>query len=130
MKTSRRHTQANPNVINNWLENNGDPTISKLVERNIAIADKIKMILNAKGIKPILFAEQMGKDKSEISKWLSGQHNFTMKTIVKIEEALGEDLIHIEPKERIVYMTAYVQMPMEASDSIEFNESEYALAHG
>ncbi len=53
-----------------------------------------------------------------------------MKTIVKIEDALGEELIHIEPKERIVYMTAFVEKIKEPTLELEFNESEYAVANG
>ncbi len=101
MKTSRRSTQPNPNIIKNWLTENGDPAIAKLVARNIAIAKKIKSILDEKGIKPVQLAEQLGKDKSEISKWLSGQHNFTIHTLVKIELALDEDIIHVEPKNEL-----------------------------
>ncbi|MDD6862519.1 MAG: helix-turn-helix transcriptional regulator [Prevotella sp.] len=41
------------------------------------------------------FAQKLHKRESEISKWLTGRHNFTMQTIAKIETALGCKLINI-----------------------------------
>ena len=41
------------------------------------------------------FANKMHKRESEISKWMTGRHNFTMQTIAKIETALGCKLINI-----------------------------------
>lgn len=38
-------------------------------------------------------AQKLGKKESEISKWLSGSHNFTLKTIAKIEEVFGKKII-------------------------------------
>ena len=35
------------------------------------------------------------KRDSEISKWLTGRHNFTTQTIARIETALGSKLISI-----------------------------------
>lgn len=127
MKTSRRRTES-PNVINDWIAQKGDPAIALLVEKNMAIADRIKDILDAKRLKPVHLAEMLGKDKSEISKWLTGQHNFTTKTIVKIEAALAEEIIHIEPKERIVYMTAYIRESTKTDSNVQFEEAlvEYA----
>lgn len=61
-------------------------------------------------MKPADLAAAMGKQRSEVSKWLSGQHTFTTKTITKIEEVLAQDIIHIEPSVRNVYFTAYVRV--------------------
>lgn len=41
-------------------------------------------------------ARLMRKNESEISKWLSGTHNFTLRTIASISEALGEDILFEE----------------------------------
>ena len=38
-------------------------------------------------------ADKLGKEESEISKWLSGNHNLTLKSISKIEAALNMQLI-------------------------------------
>ena len=116
MKISRRkinreqNGQLEINIIDNWLKDNGDPAIERLVKKNLAIANKIASLLESKGMKSADLAAAMGKQRSEVSKWLSGQHTFTTKTITKIEEVLGEDIIHIEPSVRNVYFTAYVRV--------------------
>ncbi|MFD2964589.1 MULTISPECIES: helix-turn-helix domain-containing protein [Olivibacter] len=116
MKISRKkinkeqNGQLEINVIDNWLKDNGDPAIERLVKKNLAIANKIASLLESKGMKPADLAAAMGKQRSEVSKWLSGQHTFTTKTITKIEEVLAQDIIHIEPSVRNVYFTAYVRV--------------------
>ena len=37
----------------------------------------------------------LNKKESEISKWLSGTHNFEIKTIAKIESVLEENIIQV-----------------------------------
>ena len=64
-------------------------------ELSFAIADRIDAILKAKGMSQKRFAQLLGKRESEISKWLTGRHNFTLQTIVKIETALGCKLIDV-----------------------------------
>lgn len=81
------------NIIDNWLNGHGDPATDRLIKKNLEIANKIAELLEIKGMRPTDLAEVMGKQRSEVSKWLSGQHTFTIKTITKIEEALGEDII-------------------------------------
>lgn len=84
------------NSIGDWLAQHGKPEIDIMVKHNLAIATKLARILKEKGIGKREFAETMGKSPSEVSKWLSGTHNFTIKTIAKLEHTLGEELIHIE----------------------------------
>lgn len=96
------------NIINNWLQASGKPEIEKLVEKNLAIANKIQELLQSKGLKSADLARLLNKQPSEISKWLTGLHTFTTKTITKIETVLGEDIIHIEPKKEYVYLTVMV----------------------
>lgn len=40
-------------------------------------------------------AKKLGKSESEISKWMNGDHNFTLSTISKIEAALDTQLVTI-----------------------------------
>lgn len=84
------------NSIGDWLTQHGNPEIDIMVKLNLAIATKVARILEEKGIGKREFAEKMGKSPSEVSKWLSGTHNFTIKTIAKIEHTLDEELIHVE----------------------------------
>lgn len=115
------------NIIDNWLNDHGDPAIDRLIKKNLEIANKIAELLEIKDMRPTDLAEVMGKQRSEVSKWLSGQHTFTTKTITKIEEALGEDIIHIKPKINNVYFTAYVHVgnPAQPQEESVFEDSLY-----
>ena len=64
-------------------------------ELSFGIAERISEILTMKNLTQKDFANQLHKRESEISKWMTGRHNFTMQTIAKIEIALGCKLISI-----------------------------------
>lgn len=89
------------NMITNWLDQYGNPETERYVEKNMAIAEKVNSVLIEKGIKKNEFAEMLGKSPFEISRWLTGMHNLTLKSITKMEIALGIDLINIEPIKEI-----------------------------
>lgn len=60
---------------------------------SFALADKIDAILKEKNISQKQLAKKMGKTEAEVSRWLGGTHNFTLRTIAKISKALGVKLI-------------------------------------
>ncbi len=60
---------------------------------SINIANEIQRALDKKGYSHADLARKMGKSESEISKWLTGLHNFTFKTVRKIERVLDTKLI-------------------------------------
>lgn len=37
----------------------------------------------------------LGKTEAEISKWMRGTHNFTIDTLISIENALGEPILEV-----------------------------------
>jgi transcriptional regulator with XRE-family HTH domain len=63
------------------------------------IVVRVHQILREKGITQKMLADKMGKTPSEISKWLSGEHNFTLRSITKLETELNEELIYIPKKD-------------------------------
>lgn len=78
---------------------------SKLyVTRSLAIANQILVLLDKKGMKQKDLAALLGKKEAEISRWLTGFHNFTVKSIARIEAALGEQIIYTaqESKQEII----------------------------
>lgn len=97
------NTKGN-NIINNWLNENGNPEIDKFVKKNLAITEKVHAILNERCIKKSEFAKSLGKNPSEVTKWLSGMHNLTLKSIIKMEHVLGVNLINIEPEIKVKYV--------------------------
>ena len=62
---------------------------------SFGIAERISEILKAKGLTQKDFSRLLNKRDSEITKWLTGRHNFTTQTIARIETALGSKLISI-----------------------------------
>jgi predicted transcriptional regulator len=60
------------------------------LDLSFAIADKIDAIIKEKGMTQKEFAKKMNKTEAEVSRWLSGTHNFTLKTIAKITNVLGD----------------------------------------
>lgn len=65
------------------------------LDMSFALADKIDMILREKNISQKQLAKRMGKTEAEVSRWLGGTHNFTLRTIAKISDALGVKLLTI-----------------------------------
>lgn len=63
------------------------------LDMSFALADKIDMILREKNISQKQLAKKMGKTEAEVSRWLGGTHNFTIRTITKISDALGVNLL-------------------------------------
>lgn len=64
-------------------------------ELSFAIADRIDYLLKKKGLSQRDLARLLGKKESEISKWLTGRHNFTTKTLANIALVLQEDIITV-----------------------------------
>lgn len=62
-------------------------------ELSFSIAERIAAILKSKGLTQKDFARLLGKRESEISKWMTGRHNFTTQTIARIETTLGSKVL-------------------------------------
>lgn len=59
------------------------------------IAERLDALLKEKGITQHELATRLSKRDSEVSKWLTGRHNFTTGTIARIEVAIGDRLIQV-----------------------------------
>lgn len=79
------------NVLKNLFEEMKE--IEKVqIETKFNLANALENLLKNKGISKSEFAAKMGKSPSEISKWLSGKHNFTIDTLLEIGHALKVDI--------------------------------------
>ena len=65
------------------------------MDYSMDVASRIVEILAEKGLKQKDLAQLMGKTEPEISKWLSGTHNFTLRSLAKIESILGKPLFTV-----------------------------------
>lgn len=76
--------------------------INKMSAESKIFADKyadlivlINQILKEKQYNQKKLAEKLEKRPSEINRWLTGEHNFTLRSIAKLEAELGESLIEV-----------------------------------
>lgn len=63
------------------------------VDLSFAIATRLDALIKGKGLSKKEFAEAIGKRPSEVTKWLSGQHNFTLRTLAMLSTFFGETLV-------------------------------------
>ena len=91
MKTNKARVVLSP-LISHTLEAL-DPIKSKQIENQMEISARIDDVMRAKNISKSELALKLSKHPSEITKWLSGTHNFTIDTISMLEVALNERLL-------------------------------------
>ena len=115
------------NMITNWLDQYGDPEIERFVDKNLAITEKVRLALEQKGWKALDLAKAMDKSPSEVSKWLTGMLNLTLKSITKMEIALGVDLINVEPVKEYVYLGTIKGGDLQEAIN-DYEETIYAAA--
>jgi transcriptional regulator with XRE-family HTH domain len=65
------------------------------VRLSIEIVERIAQLMQQKNMNQNDLAKALGKTPSEISKWLSGTHNFTLKSIQKLEFFLGQPILKV-----------------------------------
>jgi transcriptional regulator with XRE-family HTH domain len=100
------------------------------IRKNLAISNQVEILLKQKGLTQKELAKILGKNESEVSKWLSGLHNLTLQSIAKMEAALESDII-LTPSEafdrytHIEYVTLKVYAKSNLSEVPEqFDYSE------
>lgn len=69
------------------------PERKAFIALSVMIVKRINELLTAKNMTQTDLAKAMDKAPSEISKWLSGMHNFTLRSIGKLEIVLGAPII-------------------------------------
>jgi transcriptional regulator with XRE-family HTH domain len=107
------------------------PEDSKIfVDKSLEIAEYISRLMELRGMKQKDLADKMGKSEAEISKLLAGMHNYTLRSIAKIEAALGITVI-CTPRTAKYFFPAIMLMKSEyavASKKHEMNTS--AITYG
>lgn len=85
-----------------------DPAIDRFVDASFDIADRIHEILETRGISQKELAEMLGKKESQVSKWMTGTHNFTIKTLALLEARLGVPIFKVSNEKIEAKKTAEV----------------------
>ena len=91
MKKARNYTSK---LIDDLLDEI-TPEEQEITDKRMLLAARIDDAIKAKGWKQKDFASAMNKVPSEISKWLSGTHNFNSDTLFEIERVLSIKLINL-----------------------------------
>ncbi len=66
------------------------------VNLSIEISGKIDCLMRARGLNKKQFADSLGRRPSEVTKWLSGQHNFTIATLGMLSAFFGQPIITVQ----------------------------------
>lgn len=69
--------------------------IQQEVNLSFDISDRIDFLMRERGLTKKQFAEALGRRPSEITKWLSGQHNFTVATLSMLSTFFGKPIITV-----------------------------------
>lgn len=72
--------------------------ITTEIDLSFAIATEIEHLMQERGLTKKQFADALGKKPSEVTKWLSGQHNFTIRTIAMLSSFFGRPIIQTCPR--------------------------------
>ena len=95
------------------------PEETKIFARLYAdIVVRVNQLLKAKGFSQKDLADKLEKRPSEINKWLIGEHNFTLRSLAKLEAELGETIINVPHRK-----------PISSSVGTRTNVTVYKNAH-
>lgn len=83
-------------LLTELIESTSPEELEK-TESKMRLAIKIADAIREQGYSKTEFARKIKKNNSEISKWLSGTHNFTHDTLILLEQELNINLINSEP---------------------------------
>lgn len=108
----------NNNLIEELL-NSLSPEESLRIENRMLMAAKIDEAIKAKGWRKKDLMKALGKtNQSEVTKWLSGTHNFTVDLLTDLGRVLEVNFLNLEksqPVTEIQYKTKTVIVTVSAS---------------
>lgn len=86
---------------------------------------RVHQILMDKKISQKDLAERLGKTPSEVSKWLGGNHNFTLRSLSKLQAELDEIILYVPKRDsfhvqRGGQVKANVEKPRPISPAVTF----------
>ena len=73
------------------------PTAVKVeFDLSFDISNRIAALMEERGLTKKQFADAIGKRPSEVTKWLSGQHNFTIATLAQLAAFFGKPIVSVK----------------------------------
>ena len=75
----------------------GDITPEERAEARLSfqISNRLDFLMQEQGLSKKQFADAIGKRPSEITRWLSGEHNFTISTLAMLSSFFGQPIITV-----------------------------------
>ena len=65
------------------------------IDLSFAISNRIDTLMKERGLSKKQFADALGKRPGEVTRWLSGQHNFTISTLAMLSSLFGKSIISV-----------------------------------
>lgn len=62
---------------------------------SFAISNRLDALMKEKGLNRKQLAEAVGKRPNEVTRWLSGEHNFTLATLAMLSTFFGQPIISV-----------------------------------
>jgi len=122
--TFKTNIMDNNNLIEQLL-NYISPEESLRIENRMLLAAKIDDALKAKGWKKNDLMKALGKkNQSEVTKWLSGTHNFTVDLLTDLGRVLDTNFFNLEasaPK-TVIYRVITVGNPTNSTQNCYAND--------
>ena len=97
------------------------PEEQEKTNRRMMLAAKLDKARVKKGWSKKELADQMGKRPSEITKWLSGTHNFTIETLFDLEFKLETKFLNVgeKPKEQVLHFALSLSQKVNTENCME-----------
>jgi ribosome-binding protein aMBF1 (putative translation factor) len=109
MKTNKKARTYNSPIVEIILSNISKEELD-ITEGKMKLAIKIAEAIKASGLNKSQFAKKINKNNSEISKWLSGTHNFTTETLLLLENELAIKLLDSEINETTALKFIHIEV--------------------
>ena len=62
---------------------------------SFAISNRLAELMQERGLNKRQLAQALGKRPNEITRWLSGEHNFTISTLAMLSTFFGKSIINV-----------------------------------
>lgn len=108
------------------------PEQQSRTDAKMQLAAKIADAMEVKGWNNKMLMEAMGKkNPSEITRWLSGTHNFTVETLIDLEHVLETKLLNLTDEEFTVQqlnisVVSYTGKPLPVSAIVNEPDKLYS----
>ena len=65
------------------------------IDLSFKISNRIAELMNNRHLSRKQFADALGRRPCEVTKWLSGEHNFTIATLAMLSTFFGQPIISV-----------------------------------